>query len=249
MRMNKTLSYLNRELSWIEFNNRVLLEAQKESVPLLEKLKFLLIVSSNFDEFFKVRLAELKKNAVSKPEEKDISGLTNKEQLAKVSERTKTIIANQYSYLNKELMPQLAEKVSPIYLKQTIEEDISFLSPFFQDNIFPILTPVRLEEMRQITYRTKLNVAFYLNRRLRTPLCLRRFAIKKMSYLSQPFKSLSLPKIIWLPEMEERSVYLLKTSLQTLGRVYFRLRCGRNRIFRLVNDAAFSVDEQRDFDL
>lgn len=59
--MNKTLSYLNRELSWIEFNNRVLLEAQKESVPLLEKLKFLLIVSSNFDEFFKVRLAELKK--------------------------------------------------------------------------------------------------------------------------------------------------------------------------------------------
>ena len=104
-----------------------------------------------------MRLAELKKNAVSKPEEKDISGLTNKEQLAKVSERTKTIIANQYSYLNKELMPQLDEKgLAHISQANYSPEDISFLSPFFQDNIFPILTPVRLEEKaKQITYRTK----------------------------------------------------------------------------------------------
>ncbi len=254
MRMNKTLSYLNRELSWIEFNNRVLLEAQKESVPLLEKLKFLLIVSSNFDEFFKVRLAELKKNAVSKPEEKDISGLTNKEQLAKVSERTKTIIANQYSYLNKELMPQLAEKgLAHISQANYSPEDISFLSPFFQDNIFPILTPVRLEEKSETNHisNQKLNVAFLLKSQAENssmPEALRhKEGELPIATVQIP---LSLPRIIWLPEDRGKKRFtLLENLIANFGtRLFPGYDVEETAFFRLVNDAAFSVDEQRDFD-
>ena len=145
--MKKPLQFLNRELSWIEFNNRVLLEGQRESVPLFERLKFLMIVTSNFDEFFKVRLAQLKKLAVTNPSDTDISGMTNKEQAAAASARVRELITNQYDYLNYELIPQLAEKgLSYISYKKLSVEDTSYLNPFFQQEVFPILTPVRLQE-------------------------------------------------------------------------------------------------------
>lgn len=93
--MKKSASlFFNRELSWVEFNARVLAEASRKENPLLERLKFLSIVSSNFDEFFMVRVAGLKHQAQVNPNETDSFGLTAKEQLSLISEQVHKIFLN-----------------------------------------------------------------------------------------------------------------------------------------------------------
>ena len=100
--------YVNRELSWIEFNYRVLSEARDKSIPLFDRLKFLSITASNLDEFYMVRVASLKDMVHAKYAKKDIAGLTAKEQLEKISEKThqlvdttnaRTIIWHQFCFL------------------------------------------------------------------------------------------------------------------------------------------------------
>ena len=84
--------FFNRELSWLEFNNRVLTQALRKDLPLLERLQFLAIVSSNFDEFFQVRVASVKRTLFSNPEFQDPSGLTPRMQLSAISARAHQIV-------------------------------------------------------------------------------------------------------------------------------------------------------------
>src|SRR5579864_8600405 len=99
--------YLNRELSWLEFNARVLAEAESESVPLLERLKFHAIVASNLDEFFMVRVAGLKQQLTGEVVELPPDGLTPHEQLVKVSARVHEVVAQQMAGLMSLLLPRL----------------------------------------------------------------------------------------------------------------------------------------------
>ncbi len=99
--------YVNRELSWIEFNYRVLSEARDKSTPLFDRLKFLSITASNLDEFYMVRVASLKDMVHAKYAKKDIAGLTAKEQLDKISEKTHQLVDLQYSTYNRSLVPAL----------------------------------------------------------------------------------------------------------------------------------------------
>ena len=102
--------YFNRELSWIEFNARVLNEACKKNLPLLERMNFLSIVSSNFDEFFQVRVASIKRNERQNPLLQDPSGYTPSALLKKISERCHQIQKVQQETLNNDLLPALAQK-------------------------------------------------------------------------------------------------------------------------------------------
>ena len=102
--------YVNRELSWLKFNERVLSEARDKSLPLFERLKFLSITSSNLDEFFMVRVASLKDQVHAGYEKTDIAGLTPKEQLREISEQTHELVRVQYSTFTRSVMPAL-EKV------------------------------------------------------------------------------------------------------------------------------------------
>jgi polyphosphate kinase len=99
--------YLNRELSWLEFNQRVLDEALDPAVPLLERVKFLAISASNLDEFFMVRVAGLKQQAAGGVVETPADGLRPAEQLARISVRAQKMVAEQYRVLRKELLPGL----------------------------------------------------------------------------------------------------------------------------------------------
>lgn len=103
--------YVNRELSWIEFNYRVLSEARDKSTPLFDRLKFLSITASNLDEFYMVRVASLKDMVHAKYAKKDIAGLTAKEQLDKISEKTHQLVDLQYSTYNRSLVPALSRMV------------------------------------------------------------------------------------------------------------------------------------------
>ena len=103
-------NFLNRELSWLEFNGRVLEQAEDKTNPLLERLKFLSITSSNLDEFFMIRVAGLKAQIQSEYNQQDISGLTPKEQLQKVEKATIELVKNQYTIYNSKLLKELKKE-------------------------------------------------------------------------------------------------------------------------------------------
>ncbi|MGM7636006.1 RNA degradosome polyphosphate kinase [Bacillus sp. Hm123] len=142
--------YNNRELSWLAFNERVLQEASDHQNPLLEKLKFLGIFSSNLDEFFMVRVAGLKdqvKAGFNKPENK--AGLTPKQQLNSISQKTQTLVERQYEVLNKEILPDLdKEGFHLVPIEKLTKEQLKFLREYFDNEIFPVLTPMAIDAYR-----------------------------------------------------------------------------------------------------
>lgn len=142
--------YNNRELSWLAFNERVLFEALDHTNPLLEKLRFLAIFSSNLDEFFMVRVAGIKdqvKANFSKPENK--SGLTPREQLKAIAGYNHHLVNIQDRTFIKELMPKLLDE--QIYIKQ-LEQlssmELSFIEKIFDEQVFPVLTPMAVDAYR-----------------------------------------------------------------------------------------------------
>jgi polyphosphate kinase len=138
--------YLNREMSWLEFNARVLAEAENEQVPLLERLKFHAIVSSNLDEFFMVRVAGLKQQLTGEVGEIPPDGLTVNEQLNAISARVHQLQTQQMAALETQLLPRLAEQgvvlVTPAALPP---EALAALDERFHSDVFPILTPIAID--------------------------------------------------------------------------------------------------------
>jgi polyphosphate kinase len=142
--------YNNREISWLAFNERVLHEALDKRNPLLERIKFLAIFSSNLDEFFMVRVAGLKdqvKVGFTKPENK--SGMTAKQQLGKISEITHTLVDLQDRTFQECILPALKqESINLLKMEQLTKEQKFFLENYFDEQIFPVLTPMAIDAYR-----------------------------------------------------------------------------------------------------
>ena len=138
--------FINREISWLEFNQRVLNQALRPELPLLERLKFLSISASNLDEFFQVRvggLMLLRQTGKFKP---DITGLSPSEQLERIRERARAMVDEQYRLLQQVLMPLMEEaELSPLALNNLTEAQHASLEEYFISNIAPILTPLAME--------------------------------------------------------------------------------------------------------
>jgi polyphosphate kinase len=139
--------FLNRELSWLAFNERVLDEAAREDLPVLERVKFLAISASNMDEFFMVRVGALQFLREQGRRAKDSSGLTPSQQWDQIHERTVAFIARQHELLKQKLVPMLAEKgirrLTPAELTPAQRTD---LDKHFMEHIFPVLSPIAIEE-------------------------------------------------------------------------------------------------------
>jgi polyphosphate kinase len=143
--LRASVLYLNRELSWLEFNARVMAEAESDSVPLLERLKFHAIVASNLDEFFMVRVAGLKQQLTGEVDEMGPDGMTVTDQLSAISARVHELVAAQTQGLAA-LLPKLADAgivfVKPSALSQQAQNDIDAR---FHNEVFPILTPIAID--------------------------------------------------------------------------------------------------------
>lgn len=140
-------SFINRELSWLEFNQRVLEQAQDTDLPLLERARFLSITGSNLDEFFMVRVGGLTALRRSGIRLKDIAGLTPSQQLAMIDKRVSRMIADQYELLMHDLLPALEEAgLAPLAAKYLPDTQKEMLNLYFLENIFPLLTPLAVEE-------------------------------------------------------------------------------------------------------
>jgi polyphosphate kinase len=152
-------NYFNREMSWLEFNNRVLHEAFDPRTPLLERLKFMAIFTSNLDEYFMVRVAALKEQVEAEVRKLSADGRTPKEQLQMINERLRPMVVKQHRHFEQALRPQLAEQ--GVYLLDYIDlsqEQRTYLQNYFEEQVFPVLTPLAIDPSHPFPYISNLSL-------------------------------------------------------------------------------------------
>ncbi|PYK10234.1 MAG: polyphosphate kinase 1 [Verrucomicrobia bacterium] len=139
-------NFINRELSWLEFDRRVLEEAQDPRQPLIERVKFLTIVSSNLDEFFEIRVAGIKQQIESETSEIGPDGLSPTETFDRIQKTVRELVATQYALWKNELLPELAK--NGIYVREIAElpaKRAAWAHRYFQQEVFPMLTPLAVD--------------------------------------------------------------------------------------------------------
>lgn len=250
-RIERKNLFFNRELSWIEFNARVLNEALRPDVPLLERLKFLAIVSSNFDEFFRVRVASIKRAERSEPNAADLSSMTPGAVLKKISERCHELTRIQDETLVKDILPQLKKAgVEYIRADRLSESQRAFAESVFRHDIFPVLTPLRTDG---ITFPNldaqSLTAAFLLEQMTGLHTKQNPLIPKEQENVMAlvPLPS-SISKIIWLPSENDRNALRQFTTvydvLSLCGTEFFPgYKVKESLMFKICRDADFAVDE------
>ncbi len=137
--------FLNRELSWLKFNGRVLQESGIKTTPVGERLKFIAITSSNLDEFYMIRVAGLRHQLDSNIHKLDVSGLTVAEQLAAISHDSHVLVQLQYRYL-KNILRQLAtQKIEFVQIEELARDAKEWCHNYFRNTIYPVITPVAVD--------------------------------------------------------------------------------------------------------
>ena len=239
--------YINRELSWIGFNERVLSEAEDESNPLFGRLKFLSISASNLDEFFMVRVASLKDMINAGYQKCDIAGMTASEQLEKVLEKVHTFVDKQYQIYNDELLPLLLEKGLKVCVPSELKgADRAYIDRYFDEYIFPVLTPMAVDSSRPFPLiRNKtLNIAALLQ--------------KKDSKGEIDFATVQvpdvLPRIIEIPYTEgennyKKVVLLEQLILDKVDKLFLNYDILTSAPYRVGRNADLSIDEDEAEDL
>lgn len=242
-KLRDPIYYVNRELSWMEFDERVLGEARDKSNPLLERFKFLAITASNLDEFFMVRVASLidmKHAGYDKP---DIAGMLPEEQLAKISDATHNLVDMQYSTLMRSLLPMLeAEgiKLATGYEGLT-KEQIEYADRYFETEVYPVLTPMAVDASRPfpLVRNKSLNIGAL---------------IRKMDSDTQEFATVQvpgvLPRIIELPQSEQRTLILLEEVIkQNMNKLFINYEVVCAYPYRIMRNADLAIDEDEAEDL
>lgn len=250
--MGKKQKFFNRELSWIEFNARVLDEAADKSVPLLERLKFLTIVTSNFDEFFMIRVAGLRHTAEQNPDWRDGAGLTAKQQLERISKRVHELSHIQNRVLNKEIFPAL-EKHGLSYIpgKKLSPSQKEYTERLFHQEIFPLLTPRRTNDNGQFPNisNLRLHAAFLLK-----PLLPQNDLPELLKEEKEPLAIVQIPhiipRVIWLPSTADEKPFTLVDDIISLygTQLFPGYSISEKLLFKITCDADFAVDEETSSD-
>jgi polyphosphate kinase len=241
--LNDARYFINRELSWLAFNERVLEEANDPQVPALERLKFLAITSSNLDEFFMIRVAGLKSQLVGHVEESGPDAMSPGEQLAAISARTHEMVGREYRALLADVLPNLDRAgVRLVATSQLSPEGDRFVADYFAREVFPVLTPIALDPGHPFPHlRNKsLNLAV-------------RFAPPapgaRLRYGVVPVPSV-LPRLVEVPEQGKKCYVLLE---DLIGRYVAQLFPGMPVegcwAFRVTRNWDLSIDEEEAEDL
>ena len=239
--------YVNRELSWLEFDHRVLSEARDRSTPLFDRLKFLSITASNLDEFFMVRVASLKDMVHAGYRKTDIAGMTAEQQLAKISERTHELVALQYSTYNRSLLPAL--EAAGVHLIERYEdlsaEDGAFVDRYFKEEVYPVLTPMAVDSSRPfpLVRNKTLNIAALLKKKE---------GGGELEFAMVQVPSV-LPRLVLLPrtsaEKEQRIILLEEVIERNIQHLFLNYDVVTSHPFRIMRNADFSLDEEEAVDL
>lgn len=241
--MGNSKVFINRELSWLEFDARVLGEAEDVLNPLFERLKFLSITASNLDEFFMVRVASLKDMVNAGYTKKDIAGMTAAEQLAALDERTHAFVKRQYKIYNDELVPALAREGFHIigsHEELTHEQEI-FVDKYFHEDVYPVLTPMAVDSSRPFPLiRNKtLNIAALLK--------------KKNGDDGTEFATVQvpsvLPRFVRLPGEQDTVILLEEIIERNIDKLFLNYDILCAYPYRIMRNADLSIDEEDAADL
>ncbi|MFQ9014328.1 MAG: RNA degradosome polyphosphate kinase [Lacrimispora saccharolytica] len=257
--------YRNRELSWLSFNERVLSEARDKSIPLFERLKFLSITSSNLDEFHMIRVASLKDMVHAEYTKPDIAGMTPKEQLKAISEKTHEMVQVQYSTYNRSLLPALAHiGLNIISTHEALTpEQAAYVDEYFEENIYPVLTPMAMDSSRPFPLiRNKtLNIGALIQKKdsglsAKTEKKEGKKEDNKKGKAELEFATVQvpsvLPRFITLPakEGEGCNVILLEEIIErNIGKLFLSYDVVCAHPYRVMRNADLSIDEDDAADL
>ena len=235
-RFEQPENYRNRELSWLEFDYRVLSEARDKSLPLFERLKFLSITASNLDEFFMIRVASLKDMVHAGYTKPDIAGMKPQEQLKHIGKKTHELVGVQYSTYNRSFLPVLKQN-HMVIIDQF--EDLSptqaeFVDEYFMRDVYPVLTPMAVDKTLNIgaLIRNEEQAGEY------------DFATVQVPNV--------LPRIVMIPSEneEDTTVILLEQIIEkNIQKLFLNYEVICAHPYRIMRNADLSIDEEDAADL
>ncbi len=232
------IPYLNRELSWMDFNSRVLEEAFEKENPVLERVKFLSITESNLDEFFMVRVAGVMDRMHSKPNDKDASNMTPVQQFEKLTAKIREFVKKQYSCLHRSIIPALKKcRLKFLKIKELGKSQKQIIDEYFDKFIFPVLTPLAVDTSRPfpLLANRSLNIAVRLVNESGEDI----FAVVQVPSI--------LPRFIEVPSDSGRCFVMLEdiiiSRISELFELYKIQACCP---FRITRDSDLDIDEDAD---
>ena len=237
------IPYINRELSWLEFNQRVLNEARRNDLPLMERLKFLSIAFSNLDEFFMVRVGGLEILRSARKRKPDPAGLTPSQQITLVRQRVKIMLGEIEDCFYEELMPALNDEgISRVAIDQLNSTQIDYVAEFFVESIMPLLTPIVLAENDGMNEIPSLSLSAICE------------VGSTESKDSMRHVLVSIPsnvsRFIWLPGTNDSKFILIEDVLiNFIGQIFPDEIVKQANLFRLTRNAEISLEEEGAHDL
>lgn len=243
----KSEYFVNRELSWLKFDERVLSEARDKNLPLFDRLKFLSITSSNLDEFFMVRVASLKDQVHAGYQKTDIAGMTAKEQLKEISSQTHELVHVQYNTFNRAILPAL-EKAGLHLLtghEELTDSQKEFVDSYFEDNVYPVLTPMAMDSSRPFPLiRNKtLNIGALITKKDKKK--------KELLFATVQVPSV-LPRVITIPSGKDdvTAVILLEEIIErNIDKLFLSYDVICAHPYRIMRNADLTIDEDEAEDL
>jgi len=241
----------NRELSWIEFNRRVLEEAFDQRHPLLERLKFLAIFSSNLDEFFMVRVSGLQETLEAGFTDTSPDGMTPGEQLKEISKRLRPLIDMQTRCLEDQILPALeAEGILIRPYRELKRREKKIADDYFLENVFPILTPQAMDPSHPFPYVSNLSLNLCL---MVAPPETERGSESPAASAGARFARIKLPPIVsrLVPVDQKGSRFTFLGSLIAANThtLFPKMQTGKSHLFRVTRDADFEIKEDEAGDL
>jgi len=228
--------YVNREISWLEFNRRVLVEGRDPRNPPLERLKFLAIFSTNLDEFFQVRVAGLKQQLAAGFSERTADGMTPEDQLNAISAIVRGMQRQHNESLTQEVLPRLAQDgIHVLDMEAVTSDEASYLEQYFQNHVFPVLTPLAVDPAHPFPYISNLSLSLAVV--LRDADGEERFARVKVPRILPRWIKLPDPqRFVPLEQLIAANLEALFPGIEILGAYTFRIT--RNTEYEIDHDEA-----------